>query len=192
MGAKSHVPEVPLLRPFARSLLLLPGRVVGWVLRGYEDEPLTRTLRANATRVWDDARTSGKVAGQPVLYLEGAPERPRWVGWGRIVPAPERWRVHGVAVECRAVIRPSWPAVATGPKGDRLPGPSPASPDHDWETPVLGRLLGLSRYRERTPYLDTDARDVRLTARDLGYLLQLQPRLGTLEDAGTPGGLLSI
>lgn len=171
-----------MTRPFASTVLPLPMRIVGWIIRGYPDEVLARALRPGDVYAWDDARTLGKEPGQPVLYLETAQRAPRWVGWGRIAPAAERWRVHGVVVECRMRIHPAWPAAPTGLPPSSTLRPANSPPGHDWETPALGRLLQLSRARERTPYMDTDARDIRLTAGDLSYLVQLQPRLATLED----------
>ncbi len=153
---------------------------LGWVLQGYPNERIDRSLIPDAVHHWGDARSRGKVPGQPVLFLQAHPRDPRWVGWGRVVEPEERWRVLGVTVRCAEVLRPALPVQAPRSIPPALSEASATPPGHDWEFRELGHVLGLATHRERTPYLDMDARDLRLGSRDLGFLLHLQPGLRRL------------
>ncbi len=153
---------------------------VGWVIQGYEDERIDRDIAPTEVHHWGDARSRGKVSGQPVLFLQSHPRDSLWVGWGRVVEPEERWRVLGVTVRCEEVVRPGLPV---GPSRSVAPPPlsgSSSLPGHEWEYRELGHVLGLEEHRDRTPYLDSDARDLRLGVHDLRFLLQLQPLLGGL------------
>lgn len=152
--------------------------LVGWVVQAYPDERMLLGLQPGDVRHWGDARSRGKEPGQPVLLLQVDGENPRWVGWGTVVAPEERWRVLGMDVRIEEVTRPGFPVVARRASETQEP---PLT--HEWVFRELGHTLKLSRHRERTPYLDTDARDLRLSASDLAYLLSLQPRLA---DFGRP------
>lgn len=154
-----------------------PG-AVGWVIQGYAGERIDRDLAPTEVHHWGDARGRGKVPGQPVLFLQSHPRDPRWVGWGRVVEPEERWRVLGVTARCEEVERPGLPVVGSRTAAPPRPGESSSPPGHDWEYRELGHALGLEAHRDRTPYLDTDARDLRLSIHDLRFLLNLQPALG--------------
>jgi hypothetical protein len=158
---------------------LTPG-TVGWVIQGYAGERIDRDLAPRTVHHWDDARSRGKLSGQPVLFLQPHPRGSHWVGWGRVVDPEERWRVFGVMVRCEEVLRPGLPV---GASPQVPPSRGESSPDitgHEWEYRELGYALGFEAHRERTPYLDTDARDLRLSVHDLRFLLRLQPALGRL------------
>jgi len=158
----------------------LSSGTVGWVFQGYPNERMDRTLSPGEAHRWGDARSRGKIPGQPVLFLQVHPRDSRWVGWGRVVEPEERWRVLGVAVQCEEVLRPGLPVQEPQSDPPTRPGDSAIPPGHEWEFRELGHVLGLAAHRERTPYLDTDARDLRLGAVDLRFLLHLQPGLGRL------------
>ncbi len=162
----------------------MPPGTIAWVFQAFEDENAAATLRPGGVRLWDDARSRGKIAGQPVLYLQSHPRSPRWVGWGRIVAPGERWRVLGVSVRCEEVVREGLPVVAREVGADRRAGEGA----HEWEFRELGEALGLGSHRERTPFLDNGARDLRLGAHDLAHLFRLQPGLARFgRRAGSTG-----
>ncbi len=145
----------------ARSLL-------GWVVVGYPDEALVRILEPGRVHEWGDSRGAGKHPGQKVLFLQTGGPVPRWVGWGKVLEPAESWRVLGTRTICDGRFDPplpAWDPVNPRPGGG------------DWEIRSLAATLGLSSFRERTPYLDNDARDHRLTARDCHRLLEMQPAL---------------
>jgi hypothetical protein len=151
-----------------------PG-TIGWIIQGYAGERIDRDLAPAEVHRWGDARSRGKVLGQPVLFLQSRPRDSRWVGWGLVVEPEERWRVLGVTVRCEEVVRPGLPVVVSR---SVTPPQAGGFPNHNWEYRELGHVLGLEAHRDRTPYLDTDARDLRLSVHDLRFLLQLQPALG--------------
>ncbi len=157
-----------------RLLAVAPSGTVAWVILGFEDERIARGLLPGRSSHWDDARVRGKLAGQPVLFAQASPRGPTWVGWGVVLDPPERWKVFGVDVDCRGVMRPPW-AVQDG-AADNVPSTDRFA-RHVWEYPEVGRALGLEASRPRTPYLDTGARDLRLSVHDLRLLTALQPRL---------------
>ncbi len=165
---------------FVAILAGMPPGTVGWVFQGYEDENLAARLRPGRVDLWGDARSRGKVPGQPVLYLQADRRSPHWVGWGRIVPPEERWLVFGVPVRCEGIIPEGLPvfAPATTTPGQGADGDTGAR--HEWEYRELGHALGLGGHRERTPFLDNGARDLRVSAHDLAHLLRLQPGLAEL------------
>ena len=139
---------------FERLAIGLSPGAVGWVVQGYADERIDRDLAPNEVHHWGDARSRGKVPGQPVLFLQSHPRDSRWVGWGRVVEPEERWRVLGVAVRCEEVLRPGLPVIAS--RGVTAPRSAESSnlPRHEWEYRELGHVLGLEAHRDRTPYLD--------------------------------------
>jgi hypothetical protein len=169
---------------FLERLLAAAARgPVGWVFQGYPDERLVRALVPGRIVHWDDARSQGKAEGQPVLFLQTGGATPTWVAWGRVIEPEERWRVFGVGVRCHDVLQPGLPALGHGtPRPSARPSGGQREA-HVWEFPELGRALGLERSRERTPYLDTGARDLRLGVQDLAFLLELQPSLRLLGSA---------
>ncbi|NNN16916.1 MAG: hypothetical protein HKL79_00925 [Thermoplasmata archaeon] len=172
------VPSATVRGVFEQLALASSPGTIGWIVQGYADERIDRELSAGGAHQWGDARSRGKDPGQPVLFLQSRPRDSRWVGWGRVVEPEERWRVLGVTVRCEEVIRPGLPVIASQSlRPPRSGGPSNLPP-HDWEFRELGHVLGLETHRDRTPYLDTDARDLRLSASDLRFLLRLQPALG--------------
>jgi hypothetical protein len=132
-------------------------------------------------RSWEDASTSGKEPGQPVLFLQLGAESPTWNGWGHLLPVQERWRVYEVRTVCTEVINP--PLAVVDPAVDT--GASLAS-ENSWENRALGAALGLLRYRDRTPYREVGARDLRLTSSDLDLLGRAQPRLRDLGHSPRP------
>lgn len=158
---------------------IAPG-TVGWVIQGYADERIERHLTPTELHRWEDARSRGKVPGQPVLFLQSRPRDSRWVGWGRVVEPEERWRVLGVTVRCEEVVRSGLPVVVSRSVRAPRSGDAANLPEHEWEYRELGQVLGVDVHRDRTPYLDADARDLRLSIHDLHFLLQLQPALGRL------------
>ena len=156
-----------------------PG-TAGWVIQGYANERIARDLAPTECHHWGDARSRGKVPGQPVLFLQSHPLDSRWVGWGRVVEPEERWRVLGVTVRCEEVVRPGLAVDASRSIPPAQAGESSNLLGHEWEYRELGHVLGREAHRDRTPYLDTDARDLRLSVHDLRFLLHLQPALGRL------------
>jgi hypothetical protein len=152
---------------------ITPGRTVGWVFQVGPEDPLSPWLKPGATRTWDDASAAGKEPGQPVLFLQRREEATAtWNGHGHVLSPLERWKAYGVRTVCSEVIEPPLPvaepsAVALAHLGS----------EHSWENRALGSVLGLLRYRDRTPYHEVGARVLRLTSSDL-YLVGLaQPRL---------------
>ena len=113
-----------------------------------------------------------------MLFLETNRRAPRWVGWGSVVGAEERWRQFGLEVLCLGLLRPGLPVVDRS-KPQLTPAGTTGGTGgvHAWEYPELGRALGLDTSRPRTPYLETGARDLRLSVHDLAFLVELQPRL---------------
>ena len=166
--------------PFEELAIGRSSGTVGWVIQGYANERIDLDLAPGTVRRWDDARSRGKVPGQPVLFLRTHPRGSRWVGWGRVVEPEERWRVLGVAVRCEGVARPGLPVVASGYAPRPRAGIPPELSRHEWEFRELGFVLGLATQHERPPYLESDARDLRLSAHDLRFLLRLQPALARL------------
>lgn len=166
---------------FPWNVPLSQERTVGWVILAHEDEPLNLWLRPRGERLWEDARSAGKEPGQPVLFLQSGPGPPMWAGWGRVLEAPERWKVYGVSTVCVGVLDPSLPVV--DPSID--PGTISSSEDL-WENRALGSALGLLRYRNRTPYGEVGARDLRITCADLQILGSAQPGLRRLGGASIP------
>jgi hypothetical protein len=165
---------------FEALLAAAPQGPVGWVIQGFADERIETTLSAGRPVHLDDARVQGKIAGQPVLFLQTGRPRPRWVAWGTVVGGDERWRQFGLDILCRGLLRPGLPVVeASGDAPTSATAPAGARA-HVWEHPELGRALGLEASRPRTPYLETGARDLRLSVHDLALLVALQPRLRQL------------
>jgi len=152
-----------------------PGRTVGWVFQAGPEERPKVWVKPGAVRAWEDASTSGKESGQPVLFLQRGAAHGTWIGWGRILPVPERWRAYEVHTVCTQVIAPPLDVVDAAVD----PGVSLAS-ENSWENRALGAALGLLRYRERTPFREVGARDLRLTSSDLHLLGRAQPRLREL------------
>jgi hypothetical protein len=151
---------------------------VGWIIQGYPDERIDRDLAPAKVHHWEDARSRGKVDGQPVLFLQSRPRSSRWLGWGLVLEPEERWRVLGVDVRCEEVVPSGLPVVASRSVTPPGHGGSSDLPGHEWEYREVGHALGLAAHRDRTPFLDTGARDLRLAAHDLRFLLELQPALG--------------
>ena len=163
---------------FPWDVPLPAGQTVGWVIQLDPDEPLDLWLRPGTEHVWEDARSAGKVPGQPVLFVQRARGRVAWVGWGRILEGEERWKVYGVPAVCDGRVEPPLPV-----RDPSVDLESASSPADLWDNRALGATVGLLRYRERTPYREVGARDLRLTAGDLYRLSQAQPRLRRV---GTP------
>ncbi len=166
---------------FPWDVPLSAERIVGWVIQAHEDEPLNLWLRPRAERLWEDARSAGKEPGQPVLFLQRGRGPPAWIGWGQILESPERWKVYGVNTVCTEVLDPPLPVV--DPHVDR--NMISNTEDH-WENRALGTALGLLRYRNRTPYGEEGARDLRLTCADLHQLSRAQPGLRRLGSSPPP------
>lgn len=160
---------------------LSPDQTIGWVFQAGPDEPLSRWLRPGATHEWSDARAAGKEAGLPVLFLQGGPGPPMWAGWGNILEPLERWRVYGVRTVCVGSLNPLMDVVDPSIAAGRIP-----SSESEWENRALGTALGLLRFRDRTPYRDVGACDLRLTSSDLLHLARLQPQLRYLGRTGPP------
>ncbi|MGP8075173.1 MAG: hypothetical protein ACLP8Y_00285 [Thermoplasmata archaeon] len=163
---------------------MMGSHIQGWVFVGFPDEHLRSMLRLGTVRLWDDARTIGKQAGQPVFFLQTRQRGAAWVGAGVVSSVEERWKAFGVYVETRTVL----PRMIAAMTGD--PARHPSSGNHAvdsirsqgmaaWENRTLAARVGLAGFRSRTPYLD-ETRDLRLTASDWGVLCQLQPSLSTL------------
>ena len=112
-----------------------------------------------------------------MLFLASHRGPPAWMGWGHILESSDRWRVYGTSTICTGVLKPPLPAVDPSVHARDVFGP-----ENPWENRALGALLGLVRYRNRTPYGDMGARDLRLTNADLHKLARLQPRLRCLRD----------
>lgn len=172
---------------FGRIAALPSPGTVGWVFRVGEVEASALVLRPGRVHTWKDARERGKVPGQPVLFLRPRSTVPLWLGWGRVMAPEERWRVLGVKVRCEEVVPGGLRALPESREG---PSSRPAIDlglaAHEWEYRELGHALRLTPHRERTPYLDNGARDLRLSAYDLRFLLDLQPglrRFGERPDA---------
>jgi hypothetical protein len=166
---------------FPVDVPLPPERTVGWVMLASEDEPLSLWLHAGAAHFWEDARSAGKEPGQPVLFLQTGRGPPCWMGWGRVLEPLERWRVYGVRTVCAELLKPPLPVV------DPTVGLESVSDAGDlWENRALGAALGLLRYRDRTPYGEVGARDLRLTDADLHQLVRAQPGLRRLGSSSSP------
>ena len=153
------------------------GAGFGWVIQIYPNESLSATIRVGSVLVWDDARATGKKAGQRVLFLRTGPEAPVWWGSGRVLPQEERWRVHGIRTVCEEIFRPPLRTVLMNGEHDRSSDRPTRPVPYTWENRALGATLGLGHYQERTPYLEIGARDLRLTDRDLRQIQRLQPGL---------------
>lgn len=166
---------------FSLELPLPPDRTIGWVIQAPEDEPLNTWLRPGTEHLWEDARLAGKEPGQPVLFLQANRDRPIWLGWGRILESPERWRIYGVRIVCEERLAPPLPVVDPSVNRESL-----ADAEDLWENRALGSALGLLRYRNRTPYGEVGARDLRLTNADLHQLVRAQPRLASLGSYSRP------
>ena len=160
---------------------LPPEQTVGWVFQAGPDEPLHRWLRPGSTHEWSDARAAGKEPGLPVLFLRSGPGPPVWAGWGNILEPLERWRVYGVRTVCVGSLKPPLEVVDPSIDAKKIP-----SSESDWENRALGTALGLLRYRDRTPYREVGARDLRLTSSDLRQLARVQPRLRYLGRTAPP------
>ncbi len=167
---------------FPWDVPLPAGQTVGWVIQLEADEPLNLWLRPGSEHVWEDARSAGKVPGQPVLFVQTGQGPVAWVGWGRVLQGDERWRVYGVPTTCGGRLDPPLPVL--DPSVEFGPGSSTADL---WDNRALGATLGLLRYRERTPYREVGARDLRLTDGDLHRLAEAQPKLRQV-GASTPAG----
>lgn len=154
------------------------GTGFGWVIQIYPDESLSATIRVGSVLSWDDARASGKRPGQHVLFLRTGPGTPVWWGTGRVLLQEERWRVHGIRTRCEAIFHPPLPTLSEGGEDRGTDGRASRKVSYVWDNRALGATLGLAHYQERTPYLETGARDLRLTGRDLRQLQRLQPGLG--------------
>ncbi len=154
------------------------GAGFGWIIQIYPDESLSATIRVGSVLVWDDARVNGKRPGQRVLFLRTGPGTPVWWGSGRVLPQEERWRVHGIRTLCEEIFRPPLPTVSANGEDGRADGGPSREVTYVWDNRALGATLGVAHYRERTPYLETGARDLRLTGRDLRQIQRLQPGLG--------------
>jgi len=166
---------------FSGDLPLPPDRTVGWVIQAPEDEPLDSWLRPGTEHLWEDARLAGKEPGQPVLFLQSGRGSPTWIGWGRILESPERWRIYGVRTVCEERLVPPLPVVDPSVNLETVSGA-----EDRWENRALGTALGLLRYRNRTPYGEVGARDLRLTDADLHQLVRAQPRLVSLGGYSRP------
>lgn len=160
---------------FPWDVPLPPERTVGWVIQASADEPLDLWLRPGGERLWEDARAAGKEPGQPVLFLQSGRGPPTWMGWGWILESLERWRVYGVTTICAELLDPPLPVV--DPSVDLR---TISNAEDLWENRPLGTALGLLRYRNRTPYGEVGARDLRLTCADLRQLGRAQPGLRQL------------
>lgn len=166
---------------FPWDVPLPPERTVGWVIQAQGDEPLNLWLQPGAERLWEDARSVGKEPGQPVLFLQTGRGPPAWMGWGRILEPEERWRVYGVRTVCAERLDP--PLLVLDPSVD-LETVSGAG--DLWENRALGAAVGLLRHRNRTPYGEVGARDLRLTDADLHQLVRAQPLLRRLGSSSPP------
>jgi hypothetical protein len=166
---------------FPWDVPLAPERTVGWVIQAREDEPLSLWLRPGRERVWEDARSAGKEPGQPVLFLQSGRGPPAWMGWGRVLEPQERWRIYGVRTICVERFDPPLPVSDSSVDLQDL-----SSAGELWENRALGAALGLLRYRNRTPYGEVGARDLRLTDADLRQLVHAQPRLRRLGNSSPP------
>ncbi len=155
----------------------------GWVFLGFPDEALRRWLRAGTVRLWSDARSISKVEGQSVLFLQLGKAGAHWEGAGRIEAPEERWRQFGVRVRCTQLLPhplPAVPATVSEPTATGNPSREPRIPSEDlWENRALASLVGLHRFRSRTPYLE-DSRDLRLSDSDVRLLRTLQPGIEPL------------
>jgi len=160
---------------------MIAGPVQGWVFVGFPDEHLRTMLREGTVRLWDDARTIGKVPGQPVLFLQTREQGAAWVGAGVVTDLEERWKAFGVYVQTRTVLARMLPvssrdarnhptAQATAVEAIRARGPAA------WENRTLAARLGFMGFQTHTPYLE-DTRDLRLSDSDWSVLCQLQPSL---------------
>jgi hypothetical protein len=127
--------------------------------------------------LWKSARTRGKQPGDRVLFLQLDARAAHWVGWGTVIDCEERWKVFGVRVRCDGLAHPPVPVIAPEERHRLAGGGAAGGPSHVWEYRELGRELGLDDHRERTPYLDTHARDLRVGPNDLAFLVRLQPQL---------------
>jgi hypothetical protein len=163
---------------------MMANQVEGWVFVGFPDEHLRSMLRPGSIRLWDDARTIGKLPGQPVLFLQTREHGAAWVGSGVVTGTEERWKAFGVYVETRTVLPRMLVTVALDP--DIHPKGRPRTVDSirsqgmaAWENRTLAARLGFAGFRSRTPFLE-EARDLRLTASDWNVLRQLQPSLRSL------------
>ncbi len=163
---------------------MMANQVVGWVFVGYPDEHLRSMVRPGTIRLWDDARTIGKVPGQPVLFLQTRERGAAWIGSGIIHQLEERWKAFGVYVETRTVLARMLATVTLDPDGQsesriRSVDSIRAQGMSAWENRALAARVGLVGFRSRTPYLE-EGRAIRLTASDWSVLCQLQPSLRTL------------
>jgi hypothetical protein len=156
----------------------------GWVFVGFPEEHLRTMLRPGTTRLWDDARTIGKVPGQPVLFLQTREQGAAWVGSGVVIRVEERWKALGVYVETRTVL-PRMLETVSPDRDDPTKGGAHAAHSIGtqgmgaWENRALASRLGFAGFQPRTPYLHAE-RDLRLTASDGALLCQLQPSLRSL------------
>jgi hypothetical protein len=163
---------------------MMVNQLEGWVFVGYSDENLLSMVRPGTVRLWDDARTIGKAAGQPVLFLQTQGKAPAWAGSGVVTEVEERWKAFGVYVETRTVLSRLLATVVSNAGGhptedtrqvDAIRSQGAAA----WENRTLAARIGFGGFRARTPYLEEE-RDIRLTAADLSVLCQLQPALRAL------------
>ncbi|HLN50471.1 MAG: hypothetical protein ACLQD9_08155 [Thermoplasmata archaeon] len=163
---------------------MMANQLEGWVFVSFPDEHLPSMLRPGTVRLWDDARTIGKVPGQPVLFLQTEGKAPAWVGSGVVTEVEERWKAFGVYVETRTVLANVLATVAPDVGGHPTKGTVTADSIRSqgvaaWENRALAARLGFGGFRTRTPYLGEE-RDMRLTASDRSVLCQLQPALKAL------------
>jgi len=162
----------------------MPNWVEGWVFVGFPDERLRSMLRPGTVRLWDDARTIGKIPGQPVLFLQTMERGAAWVGSGIVAEVEERWKAFGVYVETRTVLARMLATVRWEASGSAKPGASAFDSLRSrgvaaWENRALAARIGIVDFRSRTPYLEAE-RDLRLTVSDWAVLLDLQPALRDL------------
>jgi hypothetical protein len=166
---------------FSWDLPLPPNRTVGWVIQAPEDEPPNRWLSPGTEHLWEDARSAGKEPGQPVLFLQSGRDPPTWIGWGRILESSERWKVYGVRTVCGERLVPALEVIDPSVNLETISGS-----EERWENRALGAALGLLHFRNRTPYGEVGARDLRLTDADLHQLVRAQPRLRSLGSHSGP------
>jgi hypothetical protein len=160
------------------------NQVEGWVFVGFPDEHLRSMLLPGSVRLWDDARTIGKLPGQPVLFLQTREHGAAWVGSGSVIGTEERWKAFGVFVETRTVLERMLVTVAPDPGappkgGHRTVDSIRSQGMAAWENRTLAARVGFAGFRSRTPFLE-EQRDLRLTASDWSLLCRLQPSLRSL------------
>jgi hypothetical protein len=158
-----------------------PDPLNGWVFCADQEDDLRTILHPGVQHLWESARSVGKEPGQPVLILYEGPDPPLWLGSGKIIGPEERWKVLGVHVECREVLRHPLPSIPSHREGtmrpevaDLLKAGAPR-----WENRSLATRIGLTGFRLHTPFME-EAADLRLSAGDSELLFVLQPTLRKL------------